>query len=221
MASPGEAKELGRLLDEQAAYYRAGAAEYREHALPFAGEDELSEALDAFQPVGDVLELACGPGTWTSRLLAHAQHVTVLDASPEMLAIASGRLDDERVSFVQADVFGWKPDRRYDMVFFGFWLSHVPHERFESFWSLVADCLKPAGRVFFADDNHRTSDELVEGESSSVIRRKLNDGTHHRVVKVPLQPADLEQRLARLGWNVTVTPASGPFFWGAGSLDRP
>ncbi|MDR7300372.1 class I SAM-dependent methyltransferase [Haloactinomyces albus] len=181
----------------------------------------IGELVGGWTGTGDVLELACGPGTWTGQLLAHAQHVTAVDASPEMLAIASTRFDDERVRFVQADVFGWKPDRRYDVVFFGFWLSHVPPERFESFWSLVADCLKPAGRVFFADDNHRASEELTEGESSSVIRRTLNNGTHYRVVKVPLRPADLEQRLARLGWDVTGTPTSGPFFWGAGSLDRP
>jgi hypothetical protein len=67
----------------------------------------------------------------------------------------------------------------------GFWLSHVPAGRFESFWSLVADCLKPGGRVFFADDAYRTPDELVEGPSSSTIRRLIPDGTAYRLVKVP------------------------------------
>lgn len=57
--------------------------------------------------------------------------------------------------FIQADLFAWEPDRRYDVVFFGFWLSHVPPARFGSFWALVADCLKPQGRVFFADDAYR------------------------------------------------------------------
>jgi hypothetical protein len=118
---------------------------------------------------------------------------------------------------VCADVFGWTPDRRYDVVFFGFWLSHVPLERFESFWSLVDRALAPGGRVFFADDAYRTPDELVEGVSSSTIQRRLNDGTRHRAVKVPHEPADLERRLARLGWRIAVTPTSGPFFWGAGS----
>jgi ubiquinone/menaquinone biosynthesis C-methylase UbiE len=89
-----------------------------------------------------VLELACGPGTWTTRLLRHAEDVTAVDASPEMLAIASTRVDAGQVRFVSADLFRWRPDCRYDVVFFGFWLSHVPPERFASFWSLVADCLK-------------------------------------------------------------------------------
>ena len=121
--------------------------------------------------------------------------------------------------FIQADLFSWAPNQRYDFVFFGFWLSHMPRERFELFWSVVADSLAPAGRVFFVDDNARTPHELIEGESSTTIVRRLNDGTGFRLVKVPYTPAGLEERLGRLGWRITVTPACGPFFWGAGSAD--
>lgn len=53
----------------KAGFYRAVAAEYDDHALPMPGGSELSEALNAFRPTGSVLELACGPGTWTGRLL--------------------------------------------------------------------------------------------------------------------------------------------------------
>jgi demethylmenaquinone methyltransferase/2-methoxy-6-polyprenyl-1,4-benzoquinol methylase len=81
----------------------------------------------------------------------------------------------------------------------------------------VADCLKEDGRVFFADDAYRTPDELVEGLSSATIRRRLDDGTSYRIVKVPHQPPDLENRLQRLGWHIKVTSTSGPFYWGAGS----
>lgn len=139
-----------------------------------------------------------------------------MDASAEMLAIASARVSAERVRFVSADLFHWQPDRRYDVVFFGFWLSHVPLERFTSFWSLVATCVKPDGRVFFVDDGYRTADELIEGEQSSTIQRRLTDGTIHRIVKVPHRPAELERQLERLGWRIKVHSTSGPFFWGAG-----
>ncbi len=210
--------ELDPLLAEQIAYYRAVAAEYSDHAIQGArGGDELEAALEAFRPAGDVLELACGPGTWIPHLLRHATSLTAVDASPEMLAIAAARFGDARVRFVRADIFSFAPERRYDVVFFGFWLSHVPRERFAAFWALVADCLAPGGRVFFADDGYRTPDELVAGESSSTIRRRLNDGTAHRAVKVPYEPEGLEAELTRLGWRISVTPTAGPFFWGAGS----
>lgn len=205
------------LLAEQIAYYRAIASEYEEHALAEPGEDELTVALDAFGPTGDVLELACGPGAWTERLLEHARSLTAVDASPEMLERAKARVGSDRITFVHADLFTWRPARRYDTVFFGFWLSHVPLDRFEAFWTLIADCLEPDGRVFFVDDAHRTADELIEGPASSTIRRRLTDGTAFRAVKVPHEPAALEQRLAELGWNIRVTRTAGPFYWGSGS----
>ena len=206
------------LLAEQIAYYRAIAPEYEDHAIPGPGEDELVAAIEAFGPTGDVLELACGPGAWTERLLHHATSVTAVDAAPEMLARAKARVGADRVRFIQADLFAWTPDRRYDVVFFSSWISHVPLDRFDAFWFFVADCLRPSGRVFFIDDAYRTPDELIEGESSSTIRRRLNDGTAYRAVKVPHRPAELEDRLRRLGWEITVTATSGPCYWAQGML---
>lgn len=214
---PADEEELSRLLSEQLAYYRALAPDYLSQGLDLPGGGEVSEALETFRPAGSVLELACGPGVWTGQLLRCAAEVTAVDASPEMLAMAAARVGSERVRFVQADIFTWQPDRHYDVVFFGFWLSHVPAERFRTFWSLVADCLKPDGRVFFADDAYRTPDELIEGPSSAIIRRQVRDGTSYRLVKVPHQPAELEKDLRELGWNIRVIPTAGPFYWGAGS----
>jgi demethylmenaquinone methyltransferase/2-methoxy-6-polyprenyl-1,4-benzoquinol methylase len=211
------ADEIAGLLAEQIAYYRARAPEYGRGAIKWASGSEPIAALEAFAPTGAVLELAVGQGAWTSQLLRHAATVTALDASPEMLAIASERVRDGRVTFVQADIFAWQADRRYDVVFFGFWLSHVPIERFEDFWARVEGWLEPGGRVFFVDDAYRTPDELVYGEASSIVQRRLSDGSPHRVVKVPHRPAELERRLRRLGWAIEVSAsATEPFYWGAG-----
>jgi SAM-dependent methyltransferase len=183
--------ELERVLGEQAAYYQALGEGYLHQGLDLPGGGELARALEAFRPTGRVLELARGYGVWTGQLLRHATEVTAVDASPEMLAAAAARTGRDRVRFVRADLFDWVPDRRYDVVFFGFWL-------------------------FFADDAYRTPDELVHGPSSSTIRRRLADGTSYELVKVPYQPADLEERLRRTGWDITVTATSGPFYWAAG-----
>jgi demethylmenaquinone methyltransferase/2-methoxy-6-polyprenyl-1,4-benzoquinol methylase len=214
-----ERDEMASLLAEQIAYYRALAPEYESHSVTGWGGPEVEAALESFAPAGDVLELACGPGMWTERILRHATSVTAVDAAPEMLARAKARVGAARVSFLQADLFSWRPDRRYDVVFFGFWLSHVPRDRFEAFWSLVDACLKPGGRVFFVDDAHRTPEELIEGESSSTIERRLNDGTAFRAVKVPWRPTELEAELASLRWRITVTQTSGEFYWGTGQRE--
>jgi trans-aconitate methyltransferase len=213
MAEPA----IEKLLAEQVGYYRARAPEYLEDTLDLPGGQELARALEAFAPSGHVLELACGPGVWTPQLLRHAKSVTAIDAAPEMLAIARHRVRDARVRFVLADIFTWQSDRRYDVVFFGFWLSHVPLELFDAFWALVDACLAPGGRVFFVDDAYRTPDELVEGAASSTIRRRLRDGSAHRAIKVPHTPHELQARLMRLGWDIKVSTSTGPFFWGGGT----
>lgn len=215
--------ELEALCAEQVEYFRARAPEYSETAIPdvpvgelASARDAMIAALDALRPTGDVLELACGPGTWTPELLRHAQTVTALDAAPEMLRLARMKVSDPRARFLQADLFEWKPDRRYDVVCFGFWLSHVPLERFAAFWSLVDHCLNPDGRVAFVDDAYRTPDELISGQQSAVIRRQLNNGTKFRAIKVPHTPQELEERINALGWSVHVRYLQGPFYWGSG-----
>jgi demethylmenaquinone methyltransferase/2-methoxy-6-polyprenyl-1,4-benzoquinol methylase len=217
--------ELDDLLAEQVAYYRARAPEYLDDAgiegVSPETESEtaraITAALSAAAPLGEVLELACGPGTFTSELAARATSVTGLDASPEMLEIAAARTAPAtNVRFAQADLFAWTPAQRYTFVFFGFWLSHVPPERFAAFWSTVASALAPKGRVMFVDDGHRTSDELVEGPRSSTIQRRLRDGRRFRAVKVAHDPRSLERSLRELGWAISVRQLPGPFFLGLG-----
>jgi hypothetical protein len=97
-------------------------------------------------------------------------------------------------------------------VFFSFWLSHVPGQRFEGFWSLVDRSLAPGGRAFFVDsrrdgnvDGRAVSrDPYVLEESGEVQLRRVEDGTRYRVVKVFWEPADLEFRLRSLGWESEV-----------------
>jgi demethylmenaquinone methyltransferase/2-methoxy-6-polyprenyl-1,4-benzoquinol methylase len=210
-------RDWAAAADEQLAYYRAIADEYEDHAIDAPGEREVLAAINSFRPTGDVLELACGSGVWTEGLQRSARSVTAVDAAPEMLARARVRLGSgSSVRFIEADLFSWRPTRRYDAIFFGFWLSHVPEERFELFWNLVDEALEPDGRVFFVDDNHRTDAELVEGIDSPMVERKLNDGTAFRVIKIPYEPAALERRLRALRWNISVTGTSGPFYWGTG-----
>ena len=71
------------------------------------------------------------------------------NGSPEMLAINAARLRSPLVRYVEADLFQWQTTEQFDTIFFSFWLSHVPPERFEAFWNLVRSCLAPGGRVFF------------------------------------------------------------------------
>jgi len=207
-------------IQEQIAYYRRRAGEYDETSKP-AGDpsaegNALRAALREFAPRGRVLEMACGTGLYTVDLIPFADEITALDASPEMLEQAHLRIADPKVRFVHADVFSWKPDRPYDVVFFSFWLSHVPLPLFERFWDLVAACLGPRGRVFFMDEGRHLHwrEEFVD-EAAGVVRRTLQDGSEHRAVKVLWNVGELEERLRGLGWDIRVT-GTGAFYWGQG-----
>lgn len=166
---------------------------------------QVSHAVDRFGRWGEVLELAGRTGWWSQHLAQRAASLTVIDSSNETLSINRQRVGRPDVTYIVGDVFRWSPDRTYDTVFFSFWLSHVPRELFTAFWALVASCLRPGGRAFLIDnrrDPTRTAqDPYVIAEADDVQRRRLSDGSEHRVVKVFYEPEELAQRLRQLGWD--------------------
>ena len=228
-------------LHEQIAYYRARADEYDEWFLRQGrydhGDDEnarwhaeaaqVGDALEHFlaeRPIGAALEFAAGTGLWTQRLALRCAHLTALDAAPEALAINRARLGEtlgasaERVEFEVADLFAWRPQRRYDLVFFSFWLSHVPPARFDAFWALVRDCLAPGGRVFLIDSlyalNSSARDHQRAGEDATQMTRRLNDGREYHIYKVFYTPQRLSERLAALGWQASLSVTPTYFLFG-------
>ncbi len=136
------------LLQEQVAYYAAQAAGYdiASYGNLAATDRRIAQLVGGLQPGGDVLEIACGTGIWTRHLAACARSVTALDAAPEMIALARRRVAGETVTVLAADVLEWTAPRRFDTVFFAFWLSHVPSSAFGRFWSIVRSALADGGR---------------------------------------------------------------------------
>ena len=209
------------MIQEQIAYYRRRAAEYDRTSTPAgdpfeADAERVRSKLRSLPPTGRVLELACGTGQWTGLLAEFADELTAVDASPEMLALNAAKVGDPRVQYVAADLFALAPEARYDSIFFGFWLSHVPPDRFEAFWGLLRGLLAPRGRVFFVDEAaHGLWDEDWVDRERAIARRQLLDGSVHRIVKSLWIPSELQERLRAVGWDVIVEGV-GPFFWGRG-----
>ena len=210
------------LLSEQKRYYAARAPEYDDwwykrgryelepDALARWWEDvsEADAALEAFAPRGSMVELAAGTGIWTRKLVPFADRVVALDANRETLALNTGEAE-----LVVADVFEWEPPEAFDVVFFGFWLSHVPEERFDDFWRTVRAALAPGGRVFLVDSGPI---ETEPGDDRQV--RKLADGREFRIVKKFWRPAELVERVRPLGFELDLRlTANGNFLYGFGS----
>lgn len=245
---PAPAEEA--LLENQIAYYRARVPDYDDwwfrrgahdvgEAFSRRWHDEVGrvrEAFDAFEPKGDVLEMAAGTGNWTLEIARHADRITAVDAAPEAFEVARLKLGavEVPIDWVVADLFAWEPPRRYDVVCFSFWLSHVPLARFDEFWGLVDAALAPGGRVFFLDNAHpslggpaiprrfRTVGSRIEGVGSwtdldtGVSTRTTADGRAFDIVKVFWEPEPLRRRLKTLGWDVEVATTNWAFIHGQG-----
>jgi len=224
------------VLDEQIAYYRARAAEYDQwwfregrfdrgaqtNALWFDDVREVEDALEAFlartRP-RRALELACGTGLWTRYLAPAVAHLTAVDASAEVVAINRARVARANVDYVLADLFAWTPAMRYDLVFMGFWLSHVPEARFDAFWSTVHSALRPGGAAYVVDSalepTSTAKDHARPDADAGVVTRKLNDGRTFRVVKLFHEPDALNARLARLQFDAAIGRTPRYFIHGA------
>jgi len=228
--------DVDALLGEQITYYRKRAAEYDlwwertgHMALP-PDLDEvwrveraaLEELVDSWLTPFDgrrALELACGTGIWTRRVARHCDVVAV-DTSPEVITLARAKLpDDANVEFVEADVFDWEPPpSAFDVVFFSFWLSHVPPGRFDSFWEKVARALAPGGVAIMIDNKQRDGvwpkvDER-EPDDFVQVRTDLTSGETHQIVKIYYEADELEQRLTELGWTASFTSSDRFFVMG-------
>lgn len=219
---------LRDVLDEQLDYYRARSGEYEDwwhrrgrydhgpdsNRRWFAEVARAQDALARFAPAGRVLEIACGTGLWTARLASCAATVTALDGSAEVLAIARSKVPADNVEWVHADIYEWEPEARFDVCFFGFWLSHVPGELLAPFWEKVGRALSPGGRVFLVDsavnDHASAADHERPRPGERIETRRLQDGREFRIVKHWFEAGALQRTISELGWSARIE--GGEFF---------
>jgi len=220
------------LIDEQTEYYRARASEYDEwflregrydrgeaHRQQWTTElDEVRKVITEAAPLGDLVEIACGTGLWTGELAGAADSLVALGSVEETIEQNRAKHEALGIEYQVADVFSWEPNGRcFDTIFFGFWLSHVPGDRFEAFWESVRVALKPGGRVIFVDSlktQRSTANDHHPLDDSGVVERRLNSGETYRIVKRFYQPEVLQEQLFQMGWLGEVRPTEEFFLWG-------
>ena len=224
-----------RVLQDQIDYYRARAGEYDEwwfrrgrydrgaefnarwHAEVATVEAAVTDWLSARRP-RKLLELACGTGLFTRHIAPRVPQVTAVDASPEVIAINRARVAAANVDYIEADLFSWRPAERYDAVFFSFWLSHVPDDRFAAFWDVVASALVPAGAAYLIDSafdpTSTARDHVLPKRDAGIVTRRLNDGREFRIVKLFYRPAELAMKVAALGWRADIRQTGTYFIHG-------
>jgi demethylmenaquinone methyltransferase/2-methoxy-6-polyprenyl-1,4-benzoquinol methylase len=216
------------LIGEQIRYYDDRAPEYEDYwfrrGAYALGPDQdeawfretavVEAAVDAFDLSGSVLELACGSGIWTRRIAPRARRLVAVDSSPAMLELNRERLGRASVMYVRADLFAWEPRERFDAALAGFFVSHIPAERWMAFWARLAGWLRPGAGVFLVDESvgrDRPATDVVVTGGSHPQRRTLGERTY-TIVKRYWTPDELTGALAELGWSAELH-ASGRRLW--------
>jgi ubiquinone/menaquinone biosynthesis C-methylase UbiE len=204
---------------ELQSYYRSRAPEYDQVYLKPERQTDLRE-IERWLPRkladASVLEVACGTGYWTRFIARSSAHVVAIDASPETMRIAEGRVPAGKVRFLVADAYDLPPDLgRFDAAFAGFWFSHVPKARRRAFLHGLRALLMPGAKVILLDNRY------VEGSSSPITEadsegntyqmRPLNDGSMHRVLKNFPSEAELQSSLAGIGTGGTLS--TWQYYW--------
>lgn len=213
------------LLKQQIDYYNARATEYDQTALAEGDpQDEtdqavrddwhqLAESVRQMGPFDSILELASGTGAWTNLLREIGKRVTAIDGAEEMIAVNRAKLgNDPRVTYQQADLFDWRPDQTYDLVFVGFFLSHVPPDRLEAILSAAGAAVKPGGTLCIIDEP--AGGVQLSGPTGEDSRqsRTLLDGRTYIIVKEYYDPKLIKDKLEQRGFDGIKVHQSDYFF---------
>lgn len=200
-------------------YYAARASEYDRIYLKPERQNDLRQIEQWLPPIfagSTVLEVACGTGYWTQFIAPVASRVVAVDAAPQTMRIAQGRVAPGKVEFVVGDAYALPlAGRRYERGFAGFWFSHVPRPRVREFLLGFHAALQPGATVVLLDNL------FVEGSSSPISERdaegntyqarRLGDGTTHRLLKN--FPTEDELRADLEGLGAQVRYQAWQYYW--------
>ena len=118
--------------------------------------EATARALIGLQPLGDVLDVACGDGVLAELLAGHARSITGIDISPTLIAAARARLKHEsRVTLVEGDMHALPLEAgRFDQVFLMHALAYS--RRPADVLGEAARVLRPGGRLVVSALNAHT-----------------------------------------------------------------
>jgi SAM-dependent methyltransferase len=195
-------------------YYADRAAEYDEVYRKPERQDDLARLKQLLPPLvagKRVLEIAAGTGYWTQVLASTAADVVATDLNAETIAIATQRdYGPAPVVWRMADAYRLDAvPGEFDLVFCGFWWSHILRADISRFVAGVRARTGPGTTLVLVDNRY------VEGSNVPVSRtgpdgdtyqrRSLADGREYEVIKnFPSQQqlaADLEPAATDLAWT--------------------
>lgn len=97
------------------------------------------------------LEIGCGTGKNTEWLITKAKQITAVDLSKEMLSKARGKINSDKVQFLQKDITkSWSfTKERFDLVVFSLVLEHI--KNLDHIFEEAVKVLAPSGYLYIGE----------------------------------------------------------------------
>ena len=164
-----------------------------------------------------MLEIAAGTGYWTQVIAAAAARVTATDLNPETMAVAAARdYGGAKPLLLTADAYRLdEVPGEFDLVFCGFWWSHIPRADVAGFLTGVSTRVAPGKRLMIVDNryvpgsNHAITRTGADGDTYQL--RSLRDGREYEVLKNFQDRAQLAADLAP--WATGLRCTGLDYYW--------
>ncbi len=205
-----------RLKQALIAYYDARAREYDDvysGKNPAIDEPELykkevreiATIVSAFGS-GRVVDIGCGTGFWLPYYAKNASSIMLIDESKDMLKVCEQRVYAlgiaDKCEFRSDNFYAktWMKNR-FDSALVGFFMSHIPREMEDQFFTTLKSILNPYARVLFIDSawsEKRKLKRLKEG----IQERILNNGRTFKIFKRYFTLQELEVLLEKHNFTI-------------------
>jgi SAM-dependent methyltransferase len=162
------AEDLERIAAQTLAHYDQNAQGFwegtRDHDVS-QNIDAMLQHIAAASPL-ELLDFGCGPGRDLISFTALGHHVTGLEGSAQLAALARAHSGCEVLeqNFLNLDL----PRARFDGVFANAVLFHIPSQALQRVLSALHSALKPGG-VLFCSNPHGTGQEGWHGDRYGVF----------------------------------------------------
>lgn len=137
----------------------------------------------------DILNVGCGSVGFSSALSNNCDHVTSVDISPEMIAIAEQEVTKngtpENIRFICRDIMKWNPGIKYDIVFANYFLNTFEWEDCEIVMKHLLGMVKDNGILCIADE---VKGQHLFTKAAQFVFRPLFAYLHHMLANHPLHP---------------------------------
>ena len=135
-------KHIGPKYDKIAHWW------HEQHSESSYGIEQIRRAIRYCQHQGSALDVGCGSGGRIFRVLEESGfQITGIDASPEMIAIATA--NHPVVTLQVADIREWQSDERYDLIIAWDSIFHLAQNEHDQVLKKLANLLAEGGILVY------------------------------------------------------------------------